>query len=122
MSPGRSERLRGYFVYDKWEDAGVAVVAHTGQEAKKRGFSLVEGMHSSEWIDVTTRWMKDADVSGIDEPTVLSFEDGLRRGIFLYVEDLTCEVCGEDSHCEFVKGKIMCYDCQDKLEAGGITQ
>ncbi len=109
--------MRGYFVYDIYERLGVAVVARSAKEAKKIGYNSLESMYGTEWIEAAVTWVKDANISGICEPTELSLVDGLRRGIFAQVEGVTCETCGKKSSlCEMRNGKIACLDCIEEQE------
>lgn len=107
--------MRGYFVYDRYENQGVAVVANSAKEAKKIGFNSVEAMYGSEWIEVSVKWIKDANVSEIVGSGELSLADGLRRGIFEYVAGVDCEICGKRfTRCKMLNGKIVCTDCKDR--------
>lgn len=113
--------MRGYFVHDVNEDMGIAVVANSAREAKKIGFNPVSSSFGSEWIDVSVKWVKEADVSGIEEPGELPIIDGLRCKIFAYAEGLDCEICGEeDTICELLHGKVVCERCIEKQNQEGI--
>lgn len=103
--------MRGYFVYDPNESDGIAVVAHTLREAKKLGFHELSDNHGTEWTEVAAYWQKESNVEGLEVGIVKDSRDALRRGMYSYVENTECEVCGKITTCEQFRQKIVCMDC-----------
>ena len=109
------EMLRVYKVYEVDETAGFAVVAHSAKEAKKLGY--YSGQLLSDWVDLRVNWLKGADVTGLT-CGVMDTEEAVKRGIFDYAVNVTCDICGKDRTCRYLNKKLVCFDCEEKAENG----
>jgi hypothetical protein len=103
---------RGYFVYGCDESWGVAVVAPTGRQARNIAYTAGEFI-GEEWIEIRARWMRDADVSGLDVGVLHNLHEGLLRGFYMYIEG-KCDECSDESQLELCSGKALCFDCMEK--------
>jgi len=101
---------RGYYIHGGDEVYGVAVVANSLREAKKKAFIFLD---EDEWIEMKGRWIRDANVIGLEEGIIHDLYDGLRRGFYSYIEG-NCEACGEESHLSLCSDKALCFDCAEK--------
>jgi hypothetical protein len=106
------ERLRGYFVYGYDETWGIAVVAQTARQAKIIAYGTGE-LIGDVWIDIRARWMRGADVNGLDVGVLRNLHEGLLRGFYMYIEG-KCDECSEESQLELCSGKALCFDCMEK--------
>lgn len=119
---------KGYFVHEKDEVYGTAVVAISAKEAKKIAFYI--GEFDCDWIDVRVTWMKEANI--MDLPIGIVGEMlGLRRGIYSWIEGGECDICHDVCHVNYYppkpsgdkdyairyKGQAICGDCEDKMDA-----
>lgn len=110
--------LRGYFVQIDQEDWGVAVVATSAKDAKRIAYDDELSAHG-DWIDVRVRWKKNCDVSDLPIGVIDDDQLALRRGLYGWCEQATCDVCGEDKHVESVRLPlrqdfvVACGDCID---------
>ena len=104
---------RGYFVYPEDEFWGVGVVAPSAKDAKKLAFTSGE-LPDVDWIDIRVQWKRDSDVSNqpigvIHDPTL-----ALLAGVLDYLEDCTCDDCGEETLLKAYNGKALCDECIEK--------
>lgn len=111
---------RGYFVIEHiLADYGYAVVANTTKEAKKllwkHSNTLGEG--EWEWINLRANWKRGAKVDHLPIGVIEDLRVGLECGIFSYIENFDCDVCGSDDNnfIRLIDGKAMCEECEDKL-------
>ena len=111
------KKLHGYLWMDSDDsETGWAIVAHTCKEAKKIGwnYNASEVGNDGEWTEVSCRWIKDAKIEGLDVGVITDYKQGLKSGIYGYVEGEKCEVCGEEDILRLVNGKCVCSNCEDK--------
>ena len=112
-------KLKAYFWKPyKDSDTGIAIVAPNLKQAKVMGWAFwgSDVGNDDEYIEQHCKWIKDANIEGIEEPTVIDDIDGLRRNIYGWIEDAPCDICGHDNmlyHCE---GKALCNDCIEGVE------
>lgn len=107
--------LRGYYVYERGAEWGIPVVAPSTREARHIGFRASE--LDCDWIDLRCRWRQDANVDGLPVGIVEDEMDALRRGLYSWLEDGTCDICGaKDAYLESVDGRAVCEVCREKLE------
>ena len=109
---------RGYWVHIADEDTGLVVIGPSAKYAKRHAFICELDAHA-EWIEIRVKWCKDVDVSdlpmGLLEDEIL----GLRRGLYAWLEDATCDICGDYTTVEHIgltfqrDGVIACSDCID---------
>lgn len=104
---------RGYFVHEVEAFYGVTVVATSSKEAKRIGWNEL-ACDCEEYIDLRVRWIKDADVSGLQLGIVTDVADGLRRGLYAWSEDIECDICGVTTHVYGEEGVVICSACQNE--------
>ena len=106
---------RGYFVHEVDEDIGIAVVASSVHHAMKLG----AGEMMCEWIDIRATWQRNCNVSDLPVGVVQDDQLALRRGLYGWCEQATCDICNEDKHVESVRLPlrwdyvVACGDCID---------
>lgn len=107
---------RGYFVHEKDEtDWGIPVVASTAREAKRIAFATSE-LSGYWWIDLRCRWQRHANVDGLPIGIVHDCMDALRRDIYHWLDDATCDICDkEDTYVESLDGMAVCIDCAERI-------
>jgi len=118
-SKERRIKLKGYYFSDcEDNDTGIGIVAHSVREAKKIGWQYwgIAYGHDSEYIELVCHLVKDANVDKLSIGVIENFKDGLKAGVFGYVEGERCEICNDEDTLYLFDGKCICLDCQDKLE------
>ena len=106
--------LRGYYVYERGAEWGIPVVAPSTKEARHIGFRASE--LDCAWIDLRCKWQRDANVDGLPVGIVEDEMDALRRGLYQWLEDGTCDICGAtDAYLESVNGKAVCEACIEEF-------
>ena len=101
---------RGYFVYeDEGDGSGLGCVASSSKEAKKRMWGN-PSFTNDEWIDLRVKWVKEANVDDLPLGEVTA-KIGLERGLFGFVYDSTCPMCGEIKTIHNENGIIGCMNC-----------
>lgn len=109
--------MKAYFWKpDKDELTGIAVIADNLKEAKRLGYSFwgSEYGHDLDFTDQRCSLLKeDYDIEGLPKGVVEGGIDGLKRGLYDYIED-DCPACGNLSQIykddETLLG-IGCHDC-----------
>ena len=107
-----------YFEYDV-DFGGIAVIAESVKQAKAMLWeeSDVRECCDGEWIYMSVRWLKDANVEGLEVGDIPDGIDAIKRNIFEWVDD-DCPICGKmgtlSRHYE-EDGPICCSDCEEKL-------
>lgn len=104
------------------DDCCVAVVATNIKEARKLAYAWWGGEvgHNADYIEQRIHRIKDADVSGLDKPQVITTIDGVKRGMYGCMEDpqVNCSKCehimGVIYKDDFVGDSIICEECRDK--------
>ena len=101
---------KGYLVHSRDEVYGFAVIATSATEAKKIAFPEFEG--ECDWIDLRTNAVVGHS-SISDLPIGLVKDDmlALRRGIYSFIDEGKCDVCGKTAKLEIYKDKALCDDC-----------
>jgi hypothetical protein len=112
-------RLRAYFVRaEKGAEYGVAVVASSARETKRLA-AADTGSHDlwgydGEYTLIRCVWVRGGNIEGLIKGVVYPDVDALRRGLYAYLEDEDCPVCGTNTDLESVDGVVMCQECRDK--------
>jgi len=108
--------LRAYFVHDQDEAEGQAVIAETAREAKNIAY-YSKNFISSEFTDLRVRWLRGANITGLEKGIVKDDIDALKRGMYSDVEGVR-EVCGNNGFLSEINGKAVCGDCYDNIVFG----
>lgn len=109
---------RGYFVIGYDDLHGIAVVASSVRNAKKLAYE--SGYFIDEyWTDIKSKWVQNADVSGMPIGVVHSLCEGLQRGLYTTIDGI-CEHCGCDEPLELYDGSALCVACI--FELGGSVK
>jgi len=106
--------LRAYFVQEFDEPEGLAVIAETVREAKQIAYP--SGDFSCEWIDMRVRWMRNANIDGLEKGIIRDCLDALRREIYAFIEagHYPCDNCGCKGELHGYKGKALCSKCYEE--------
>ncbi len=108
-------KKRGYFVHEADDEGGFAVVANSITHAKQLG----AGELMCDWVNIRATWQRDSDVSDLPVGVIEDDMLALRRGLYGWCEQATCDICNEDKHVECIgltfqqDGVIACGDCID---------
>ena len=113
MTIKKEDKKRGYFVYNPDDDHGFPIIATSAKEAKKIAWKDSE--IDCEWIDIRVRWKRNTKVDDLPIGYVKDEMLAIRRGIYDWLEDATCDICNEDKTVEHYNGKVICGDCIDKI-------
>ena len=105
---------RGYLVEDPDEEYSYPIVAGSSREAKKIAWNECD--IGCEWIDLRVQWRKKANVSDLPFGYVGDYVLALRRGLYDWLEERICEICGTETVVYSYKGKAMCSDCIENDE------
>ena len=105
-------KKRGYFIHGSDPSGGFAVVATSLQEARRIVYRA--GDIEGDWIDITGHWCRDAKVDNLPIGVVEDLRLGLVRGMYQYIEDFECDVCGEVSFVHECNGKVLCASCEEE--------
>ena len=109
-------KKRGYFIHGGDPSGGFAVVATSLQEARQLVYKA--GEIEAEWIDISGWWCRDAKVDDLLFGVVEDLRIGLVRGMYQYLEDFECDVCGEIGFvCEY-NGEVLCMSCKREKKEG----
>ena len=118
---------RAYYVRDTWnEDYGVGVIATNSKEAKKLAF-LSEPIEDAEWINLRVRWIKDANIEGVNIGHLFITDkeslDAMFRGIYGNLEHVKCPNCGTDDVYvyEVWNNVFCCSNCEEGLTKKDIN-
>lgn len=77
---------RAYIVYHKdYEDTRAAIIHETAAKAKLQASNDLIEWVGGEWIDMRVKWIKDADVDGLEIGDHIQQDDAYLRGIFDYI-------------------------------------
>lgn len=104
---------RGYFVHIVGEDIGIIVIGPSAKYAKRHAFVCELSQHC-DWIEVRVIWCKGIDVSDLPMGVLKDEMLGLRRGLYAWLEDGVCDVCGHVGGLVGVNGKAVCFSCEEK--------
>jgi hypothetical protein len=114
-------KLKAYF-WKSHEDAenGIAVIAESSKEAKKLGaawWGAEVGHDEFDWyIQQRIKLTKEAKVDCLSKG-VIEGKEGMRRGLYSWLEDEECEVCHEQSRLVNVwNNKCICSTCEEKTD------
>ena len=115
----KNMKLRAYFWQCHTDDeTGIVIIAGSVKEAKVLGtaeWGRTVG-HEPDWfINQCCKWQRNANITGLSKGFVNELE-GLRRGLYGWVEDGACDVCSNDRHLTSINGKAMCSTCEEKVE------
>lgn len=110
---------RGYFVYEDNADYGQAVVATSSKNAKTMCLGT-ELFCDSEYIDIKVRWKKKANVEKLNIGLVDDLMEGLKAGLYSFVEEEECPICGCTDIIYNNKDYISCSECYDKLDVSVV--
>lgn len=101
---------RGYFVADKDEVYGVAVVALSARQAKKLAFDG-ELMNEVDWIDLRVTWRQKAKVDDLPVGIIKDDMLAVRCGVYSWLEGGVCDICHESGYVQSYNGQAVCSDC-----------
>ena len=77
---------RAYIVYDKdHHDTRAAVIAESVTKAKMMVFDNFSDFLGGSWIDLRVKWIKDANINGLNIGDQIQQDEAVRRGIFDYI-------------------------------------
>ena len=106
--------MRAFFVKDDDEDTGWGVVADNAKEAKKIAWNHPDCDFWNDWIEVSVKWIKHADVKGLKKGVVTDILEGLKRGIYAFVEYEDCPNCGSKETMIYYEEGFYCDACEEK--------
>lgn len=111
---------QGYYVQNHEDaDYGYAIVAESLDEAKDILWKYSETIGEGEWnqTDLVATVKPEAKIDHLPIGLIEDLRTGLEVGIFTYIENFECDVCGcdDDNFVEFVDGKVVCRDCRDHM-------
>lgn len=113
---------RAYFVREKDAETGIAVIASNSKEAKRIGMRH-DCCMDCDFIDIRVKWMKSVDASYLSIGMIDDTIQGLKLGIYSYVDEEECPKCGMDGFLTNVgNGEIMCSICEEKLNKKDINE
>jgi hypothetical protein len=119
--------LRAYRVEDRMDnELAVAVIVENKNQAKCIGYRHLKDYGDLEYIDVRATLIKDCDVTGLPYGAFEDGEEGIRRGIYGYMEQGICDDCQSDINVVSAwtdkagKRQCLCYDCQGKREEKNV--
>ena len=102
-------------------DCGIAVIADNYKEAKLLGsqyWGAEYGHESCDWfIEQRCKLLKGANIEGLPKGVVDIAEEGLKRGLYGYVEYSICPNCYDDDvtvYYDKEKG-FYCCSCEDEV-------
>jgi hypothetical protein len=105
---------RAYYAHEDGAEWGIAVVTTSVKEAKRIAFAAPE--INCDWIELRCSWQRNANIDGLPMGVVEDPIDALRRGIYGYLEDATCDICGKTDTCvQSAHGKAVCRDCMENI-------
>jgi hypothetical protein len=105
---------RAYYAYEDSSEWGIPVVATSVKEAKRIAFAAPE--MDCDWIELRCKWQRNANIDGLPVGIVTDYMDALRRGIYNYLEEETCDICGKtDTYVQSAHGKAACMDCMEDI-------
>lgn len=103
-------------------ELAVAVIAEDRQQARCVGFEVLKDWCGDlPFIEVRAKLIKNCDIDGLPIGAVMDGEEGIRRGIYLGMDEGVCDGCKRD--WEHVRGwrkegvgryLCLCQDCIDK--------
>jgi hypothetical protein len=102
-------KKRGYFIHGGDPVGGFAVVAISLQEARRLVYQA--GEIEADWIDITGWWCRNVKVDDLPIGVVENLRTGLVSGIYSYLEEFKCDICGEVGCISEYKGQTLCMDC-----------
>ncbi|MCK5433218.1 MAG: hypothetical protein KAJ03_10755 [Gammaproteobacteria bacterium] len=74
---------RAYIVYNKdFESTRAAIIHETAAKAKLQASNNFIEWVGGEWTDMRVKWIKDADVDGLEIGDHIQQDEAYRRGIF----------------------------------------
>ena len=113
----KSEEMKGYFVFFVEDDFGVAVVAQTAKEAKKLAYNS-GWLDDGEWIDLRARWIRTANIIGLEKGVLNNHKDALKRGFYGYIEGYKCDGCNREEILYESGGRAICWNCMEAKNGG----
>ena len=106
---------RGYCVYEDDAEYGQAVVATSSKNAKTMCLGT-DLFSDSEYIDIKVSWKKKANVEKLNIGLVDDLMEGLKAGLYDWVEEEDCPICGRTDMIYNNNDYISCSECYDKLD------
>ncbi len=109
---------RGYLVFVSDEEYVVAVVATSSKEAKKLAIKndIYDLFCDCDFTEIKVKWQKEGKVEDLPIGVVEDAIKALERNIYGYIDGFDCPVCGNETILSNINGKVMCSECEDKLE------
>lgn len=115
-----TKHKKAYFVSDN-DEYGVAVVARDGTKARSMGYKWFQEEHGEAvWAETHAKKHSNLKVDHLPCGVIEDLNEGLRLGLYAFVENGECITCGADD--VFVTfnaklNKIECGECEEKDEA-----
>lgn len=108
--------MKAYVVGFKKFEHCQAVIAKTQDEAKKLGYAhITKGVKKVkpefEWSEIVVECVPAADVKGLEVGILKDDVDGLKRGIYDFVETAICPICETEQTLMCQDGRIGCDCC-----------
>jgi hypothetical protein len=115
---GETMKKAYFWKADKDDEDGVAIVARNNREAKKIGYQYwgeeVGHDDPESFINQRCAQNKDAKVDDLPIGVLVDFVEGVRRGMYSWVED-KCPECKEEGH-------LTLDEDQNKVHCGCLNQ
>ena len=112
----KNTTLRLYFVRVLDDDCGLAVAAYNRKAALKYMWASGDLMADS-FIELRAVWVKKANVEGLkDGEIIFDTIDGLKRGVYGWIDDEDCPICGHNTMLHYEGGVVGCHDCLELLD------
>ncbi len=109
---GEKKRLYVFDTEDSgYDDPGRFAVVHKSlREAKKWLWGDLElrDYCDNEYVNLNAHWLREVDVSDLSIGDDLVGIEGIKRGVYTWVDGETCPICGR-------QGKIQLYDDWEKI-------
>lgn len=103
--------MKCYFVHDKNNETGQAIIADNLKESIKIALNILD----CDYIDIRSKIIKNVNIAGLGKGLV-DYIEALKRKFFDYVSDCDCPACGKkyttihrDYHNE---NNIVCVSCE----------
>lgn len=116
--------LKAYmFKPDRDSDCGIAVIAESAKAAKKIGWNFWESEYGieDEYVDCRVKLIKDARIEGLSSGALDDSIEGLKRGLYGYVEEAECPRCSNTGTVYWDDG-FFCGNCEDMIKCEKCNQ
>lgn len=116
-----SNKLKGYlWIPDEDGEFGIAVIAETNREARKLGYTWWGEQCGHDdpdsFILQRCRLIKGPiRIDDLEKGVLSDGKEGLRRGLYGFVEDERCDVCKKKRTLYQYKNLVVCNDCIESM-------